>query len=146
VSLVVTFWLPAPKRAIARLRRGVEVRCDVRPDQDKLLRGLFDALTGVLYVDDGQADLSVLRKRYAWGEHPAGVDVAVSVNDAGGIPAVVLAWAKDVVVEHWRRDVVAFCTDCFGVDPSGWQADVLRRRAARDDPHHTLKGAPAPSA
>lgn len=47
VRLVVTFTLAPPKT----VRRALP---SVRPDLDKLLRAVSDALSGVLYRDDGQ--------------------------------------------------------------------------------------------
>jgi crossover junction endodeoxyribonuclease RusA len=37
----------------------------VKPDIDKLARGVFDALTGVLWHDDAQVDMLDCQKRYA---------------------------------------------------------------------------------
>jgi Holliday junction resolvase RusA-like endonuclease len=40
----------------------------VRPDVTKLLRGLEDALTGVVWRDDAQVVDQIARKRYGWPE------------------------------------------------------------------------------
>lgn len=38
---------------------------ETRPDADKLLRAVGDALTGVVYRDDAQLTTVVVRKRWA---------------------------------------------------------------------------------
>jgi Holliday junction resolvase RusA-like endonuclease len=50
VALAVTFALPKPASAPKR-KRTWPAR---RPDLDKLLRSTLDALTGVVFADDGQ--------------------------------------------------------------------------------------------
>lgn len=59
VSLQLAFYLPRPQDAPAGARHTK------RPDFDKLARSIADALTGVLWDDDGQVDHSVIDKRYA---------------------------------------------------------------------------------
>lgn len=59
VSLELTFYLPRPESA------KVGARHVKRPDFDKLTRSVSDALTGVLWDDDGQVDFAIIRKRYA---------------------------------------------------------------------------------
>jgi len=41
---------------------------DTKPDADKLCRGVFDALIGVLYRDDGQVTTVLVRKRWSRNE------------------------------------------------------------------------------
>lgn len=58
VEIAAVFELPRP------------ARCDrdyptVRPDLDKLARGILDALTGLVYVDDAQVIALTVRKLYA---------------------------------------------------------------------------------
>ena len=57
VQCDVTFWMPAPKRLTRRFPT-------VRPDIDKLERAIYDAMSGVVYVDDSQIIRHVVRKLY----------------------------------------------------------------------------------
>jgi len=57
VFIDLTFFLPKPKT----VRRLLPF---VKPDSDKLTRAVFDALTGVAYVDDCQVTDYTVRKRY----------------------------------------------------------------------------------
>jgi crossover junction endodeoxyribonuclease RusA len=56
--LIVTFYLPRPKRNAPQYPTG-------KPDIDKLVRNVADALTGVLYNDDSQLVDIIAFKRYA---------------------------------------------------------------------------------
>lgn len=67
----VTFYLPRPKSAAKR------VHCAVRPDCDKLLRGVFDPLMGVLYTDDARIVSMSGRKVYADDDNPPGALIKV---------------------------------------------------------------------
>jgi crossover junction endodeoxyribonuclease RusA len=60
LRLTVTFWLRKPKSA----KRTAP---SVRPDLDKLVRAIGDAITGVLYKDDAQLTTLVAMKRYTQG-------------------------------------------------------------------------------
>lgn len=67
VALEVVFRFPRPK---SHLRASGEVRGSApsipsRPDLDKLVRALGDALTGIVYLDDGQIGRWVATKE--WG-------------------------------------------------------------------------------
>ncbi len=59
VTLTVDFYLARPKTLCG------EVPNMSKPDIDKLARGVADALTGIVYVDDSQIDMLVVRKGYA---------------------------------------------------------------------------------
>lgn len=60
VRLRVAFYLPRPKSLPKRVEHHIK-----KPDLDKLVRSVGDALTGVMWNDDSQVvDLQV-RKRYA---------------------------------------------------------------------------------
>jgi crossover junction endodeoxyribonuclease RusA len=65
VGAVITFYLArpssTPKRVIYPARK---------PDLDKLARGVLDAITGVLIVDDARIVELVARKRFAAGVPP----------------------------------------------------------------------------
>ena len=68
VALEVVFRFPRPK---SHLRASGEVRASApaipsRPDLDKLVRALGDALTGIVYLDDGQVGRWVATKE--WGD------------------------------------------------------------------------------
>ena len=60
VSLQVVYGFARPKGR----DRGRRDPC-VRPDVDKLVRALLDALTGIAYHDDGQVVALAVRKIYA---------------------------------------------------------------------------------
>lgn len=65
VSLLLDFYLAKPA-SIPKKR----VAPAVKPDIDKLCRATLDALTGVLFADDGQVTEIRARKHYATGpEH-----------------------------------------------------------------------------
>lgn len=71
VSLVLIFLLPRSKRCAATSRFPHVTR----PDLDKLVRAVKDALTGVLYADDGQVQLLLAQKFIAAPDEAAGVEV-----------------------------------------------------------------------
>lgn len=50
-----------------------------KPDVDKWVRHLLDALTGVVYADDGQVVTLLAEKRYAEGDEPPRTEVEVTV-------------------------------------------------------------------
>jgi Holliday junction resolvase RusA-like endonuclease len=60
VTLAVTFYLPRPKSLKQKTAPHT-----TRPDADKLLRSVKDALSGVLWRDDSQVDTVTVRKLYA---------------------------------------------------------------------------------
>jgi Holliday junction resolvase RusA-like endonuclease len=57
-----------PKRVVDQVKR---------PDIDKLTRALFDALSGVLWVDDSQVVKFTIEKRFARDDEAPGVRVWV---------------------------------------------------------------------
>lgn len=59
MKIAVVFHLPAPK-SLKTAKPHV-----TRPDLDKCLRGILDALTGVIYRDDGQVMTIESTKQYA---------------------------------------------------------------------------------
>lgn len=83
IGLEVTFYVARPKS----VRRALP---EVKPDGDKLLRATADALTGILFVDDGQVTDWIARKRYATAEEPCGAWIEVwrvsEATTAGGEP------------------------------------------------------------
>lgn len=74
VRLVVRFALP--RRKFHGKRSKLE-HAAVRPDFDKLVRAVADALTNVVYGDDGQITTCLIRKRVARPGEPTGVEIAV---------------------------------------------------------------------
>jgi Holliday junction resolvase RusA-like endonuclease len=79
VGIEAMFHIAAPQH-MPRDRGGLPI---VRPDLDKLARGLLDGLTGVVWHDDEQVVDLVVRKRYApHGELPR-VDVTITPIDIG---------------------------------------------------------------
>lgn len=81
IKLVVHFVLPRPKshyrtgKNAAILRPDAPHRHAIKPDTTKLLRGLEDALTGMLWADDAQIALQVTGKDY--GDFP-GASVTIT--------------------------------------------------------------------
>jgi Holliday junction resolvase RusA-like endonuclease len=71
----VVFRMPVPKSAPKRRR----LPATKKPDLDKLLRAILDALTGVLYHDDSQVVEALVRKELAYDAAPG---VSVSVSEA----------------------------------------------------------------
>jgi len=67
VSLVVDFYLSRPKGHFGKkgLRPSAPTDPSVRPDLDKLVRAVLDALTGVAFRDDAQVCGIRARKHYA---------------------------------------------------------------------------------
>lgn len=70
LSLTVTFWLPRPAghygtgRNAGTVKQTAPFWHHVRPDLTKLVRGLEDALTGLVWRDDAQVVHQQLTKRY----------------------------------------------------------------------------------
>lgn len=57
VCLQIAFWMPRPK-SVKRQEPTV------KPDLDKLVRGVLDGLTGIVYRDDAQVTRVDATKRY----------------------------------------------------------------------------------
>lgn len=85
VRLTVAFYLPRPK---ALMRRGLEVAHLKKPDLDKLVRGVKDALTRVVWTDDSLVVELVATKQYADVDGSPHVDIRVEPT-AGTRPIVV---------------------------------------------------------
>jgi Holliday junction resolvase RusA-like endonuclease len=71
VRVAITFAFERPRSAPAS-----RIRPTVKPDVDKLARACMDALTGVLYEDDGQVVDCELHKIYS---SPARVQISVQL-------------------------------------------------------------------
>jgi Holliday junction resolvase RusA-like endonuclease len=67
VLVTATFYFDRPKkhfRANGTLRDDAPAFHVARPDAEKLMRALLDALTGVCFHDDSQVAKQVIEKRY----------------------------------------------------------------------------------
>lgn len=73
IAADVTFYMPRPKSAANR------THCAVRPDLDKLLRGVFDPLMGIVFTEDSRIVSLAGQKVYADDsrERPAGAIIRV---------------------------------------------------------------------
>ena len=72
VYLEVTFFLPRPAH-----RPKKHVAPDVRPDCDKLIRAVLDALTSIAWRDDAQVCSIVAAKVYATADEQVGALITV---------------------------------------------------------------------
>jgi len=72
VWIVVDFYLPRPK-SVKRAKRPYPITA---PDDDKLLRAVYDAMTGIVYRDDCQCVGRCGGKWYA-DDHPVGVEIRI---------------------------------------------------------------------
>jgi Holliday junction resolvase RusA-like endonuclease len=80
VSLDVTFYLPRPKSI-----RDRDVPHLKKPDLDKLVRSVKDALSKVVWQDDSQVTAIMAAKRYAApGESPRAVIVVDKIRGVDG--------------------------------------------------------------
>lgn len=81
LKIEVDFFLPRPKSHFRTGKNAHELRGDAptfhtsKPDATKLLRSTEDALTGILWNDDAEIAVQVVRKGY--GQHP-GAEIIVS--------------------------------------------------------------------
>lgn len=64
VRVACVFTLPRPAS-----RRKRDLYPDRKPDLDKLIRGLWDGITGPILVDDAQVCQTVAEKRYVGDPH-----------------------------------------------------------------------------
>jgi crossover junction endodeoxyribonuclease RusA len=66
LELSVIFYLPRPKTATREFPA-------VMPDVDKLLRAVFDSLSGVIYLDDSRIIRATAQKLYADDRGPGAI-------------------------------------------------------------------------
>lgn len=78
MRLCVDFYLPRPKALKTKARPHV-----TRPDTDKLLRGVCDALTAIVWADDAQVVQVKATKQYAPVHGAPCAVIAVSPLDDG---------------------------------------------------------------
>lgn len=81
VRLTVGFFLPRPKTLPRRITAHAKA-----PDLDKLVRGIQDALTAVVFRDDRQVCELLAAKHYAADGQPPHVDIRV--EPTGGIDRI----------------------------------------------------------
>lgn len=79
IKLMAEFYLPVPASSIKKDQRDWLPHTK-RPDLDKLARGLFDPLKGIVWVDDSQVCFAFINKVYAWNGE-TGVDVGIDFLD-----------------------------------------------------------------
>lgn len=72
ISLRLHFYLPRPKSTPKKVEWPAK-----RPDLDKLIRAVGDALTGIMWADDSQICVIYALKNYADEAHPPGVDIGI---------------------------------------------------------------------
>lgn len=72
ILLGVDFLMPRPKTLPKRIKENVK-----RPDLDKLVRAVLDALTGIYFKDDAQVVQVFAGKRYADKFEAAGAQITV---------------------------------------------------------------------
>jgi len=77
VRLTVAFYLPRPKSLPKRQTAHTK-----KPDLDKLVRAVCDALTKILFTDDAQVCELVSAKHYAAEGQPPRVDIRVEQTAA----------------------------------------------------------------
>lgn len=100
VRVAITFDMPRPKdhRGAHGLKPwAIGAQVTKRPDLDRLIRAVLDAITGVLIVDDAQVVYLAAAKRYA--DSP-GALVFVTAADAEPSPPTNLEW--DGFLEGFR--------------------------------------------
>jgi crossover junction endodeoxyribonuclease RusA len=90
VTLDFFFARPAGHYGKKGLRPSAPSLPGVRPDLDKLVRAVLDALTGVAFRDDAQVVTLVARKHYA-DEAPPGLVLEVEDEVPSGLPATLRA-------------------------------------------------------
>lgn len=73
VVVDLVFHLPRPQRI-----RSATISHTTRPDVDKLARCVLDALTGVIYADDGQVVAIRLTKQYTPIDGRPGVEITIT--------------------------------------------------------------------
>lgn len=79
IRLMCEFQLPYPTSSIRKYQMGWLPHTK-KPDVDKLMRALLDALTGVVWVDDSQVCYAMVNKVYAWNGKP-GAEVIIDFID-----------------------------------------------------------------
>ncbi len=82
ISLDVVFYLPRPKCHFTKTGKPSSkwrLHHTTKPDRDKLLRAVQDALIGIAYVDDNQVFDGRVKKDYADYPHTVGVEITITI-------------------------------------------------------------------
>jgi len=72
--------LPYPHSSIPKYRLGWAPAIK-KPDIDKLVRGVLDHLTGIVWADDAQVCFLMVNKSYAWDDRPGAYIIVSEMND-----------------------------------------------------------------
>lgn len=107
IEVFVVFYMNRPANHYVSNKRGKALKekfenddCNKKPDIDKLLRCLLDAMSGVVYFDDAQNTDVVLKKR--WGKNP-GVWVRVREKDPAESNKVTMAQMELDLTDDFGR-------------------------------------------
>jgi len=99
IRLLVEFALPYPTSSVRKYQMGW-LPCVKKPDVDKLLRGLMDPMSKIVWKDDSQVIYVTCNKVYAWAGN-TGATVTVDFLDddflkraASGREILIAAMAK----------------------------------------------------
>ncbi len=75
IMMFVEFWMPRPKSITSKKRRNFSRPHDKKPDLSNLLKGVEDAVNGLLYRDDSQVWRIDATKRYCGYDNPVGTTI-----------------------------------------------------------------------
>lgn len=103
VRLLVEFSLPYPVSSVRKYQMGW-LPAVKQPDVDKLQRMLFDALTGIVWVDDSQVIYVTANKVYAWNGS-TGATVTVDYLDDEFLKRV--GQSRSILIEAMERNANA---------------------------------------
>ena len=78
-------FLLQPRKGDSRHKRMTTLP-DVKPDGDKLLRSIGDALKGIAYIDDGRITTEIAQKRWAVEDRDMGVIITLQPDVLPGMP------------------------------------------------------------
>ena len=112
VRLFCVFFFSRPQghygsgKNAGKLKPGSPSTCSVKPDQDKLLRAVCDALEGIVYTGDSRVVDGRAQKFYSRPGRPAGVHVTVETfDDLGDIEIPNLQPGEEIVTEKPARQL-----------------------------------------
>lgn len=83
VTVEIVFRMPRPKSLPKNVQHHTK-----KPDIDKLVRGIFDALTGVVFADDSQVVAHRAAKRYCVANEQPCAEITVYEAEAVGLVAM----------------------------------------------------------
>ncbi len=83
VRLSVAFYLPRPKKYLTAKTAGEPIAHVTKPDLDKLVRSVKDALTKVIWTDDSQVTELEAAKHYTVNGRPPQVTITVQPSFSG---------------------------------------------------------------